>query len=130
MSAFLDSTPSLEVSVENVIGGRRYPEAGETVATIDTGYAGFLGVPAGAFDELKLGELELLGRTMVFANGAKAESRGSYARLRLKQADVSLYGFVETWDGLDEVLLGTEALSSFRLELDYCLRLISIQKCG
>ncbi|MDG6964797.1 MAG: clan AA aspartic protease [Nitrososphaerota archaeon] len=130
MSAFLDSTPALEVAVENVIGGRRYPIAGESLATVDTGYAGFMGMPSDAFEELGFRELELDKRALVFANGERTESEGSYARLRIKESGDSVYGFVETWRGLDEVVMGTDALSSFKLEVDYCLGLVSIQRCG
>ena len=130
MSALLDSTPSLDVAVENVFGNRRYPGDGDALAVVDTGYAGFLGVPPGVFEDLGLDQLELQERTLVFGNGGRAKARGSYARLLVKQPRAKVYGFVETWEGLDEVVIGTEALSRFRLEIDYCLGVVNIQKCG
>ncbi len=130
MSGFLDSSPTLEVSVENVLLGRRYPATGEVLAVLDTGYGGFLGVPEDVFDDLALGDFEPLKKTLILANGNRIESKGTYGRLRVKQAGASVEGYIETWPGLDELLIGSEAMSSFRLDLDYCLRRLSVQKCG
>ena len=120
----------MKVSIENVLTNRTYPDTGHTIAVVDTGYAGFLGVPAEVFERLGFRDLELEKKTMLFADGKRLEAEGSYGRLGIEQADTKLDGFVETWAGLDEVLLGTDALRHFRLDLDNCLRMISIHKCG
>lgn len=130
MSHFVDSTPTLRVEIENLLFGRKYPATGETIAVLDTGYSGFLGVPGDVFDELQLGNVDTQPRTVVVANGERVASKGTYARLRIRQASAMADGFVETWPGLDEILVGGAALGSFRLDLDYCLRRLSIQKCG
>ena len=38
-------------------------------------------------------------------------------------------GFVETFAGLDEILLGTEALLETKIVLDYCAKRVKLEKC-
>ncbi len=129
MSIFAGSTPTVLVSVENVFSGVRYPEAGETPAVVDTGFEGFLGVPGSLFERLGLALPHPRERTLVTADGKEIPTQGAFARLAFPSSRTVLEGLVETWPGLDEVLLGTEALRAFRVELDYCIRRISMTKC-
>ena len=130
MSPFADSTPTLEVGIENVLLGRRYPPRGHALAVLDTGFGGFVGIPEEIFSGLGLDELSVQERSLAVANGEKVTSRGTYARLSVRQTSGTLEGFVETWAGLDEILVGSEALRHCLVELDYCLRRWSMQKCG
>lgn len=130
MSAFIDSTPTLRVEVENVFLNKRYPSSGHAIAVLDTGFSGFLGVPADVFDELDLGALDTQAGEVVVANGERVASRGTYGRLKIRQASAAVSGFVQTWQGLDEILVGNQALKAFRLDIDYCLRRLAVQKCG
>ena len=130
MSAFIESTPTLEVTLENPLLGRRYPTEGTAVAVVDTGFGGFLAVPEEVFNVLGLGEQEPLRRTVVLADASRTSSRGTFARLSIGQARASVEGRFETWRGLDEILIGSEALEPFRLDLDYCLRRMTIVTCG
>ena len=117
------------VSVENVFSGARYPEAEEAPAIVDTVFEGFLGVPARLFEELGLTLPNPTERVLVVTDGKEIPTKGAFARLAFPGSGTALEGLVETWHGLDEVLLGTEALGAFRVELDYCIRRISMAKC-
>lgn len=99
------------------------------VAVIDTGYEGFLAIPSDIFKHLKLDALQLQSRTLVLANGDILTSKGAYATLEIPQIPIKLSGFVETYNGLEEIILGVEALSRFKSTLDYCTKRISIQPC-
>jgi len=39
-------------------------------------------------------------------------------------------GFVETMAGMDEIIVGVEALSKTRVLLDYCAKRVSLEKCS
>ena len=99
------------------------------VATIDSGYEGFLAIPMNVFEQLRLDELQQSSRTLVLANGEILISKGTYATLRLPHLSVKLDGFVESYRGLDEIILGVQALSHFNAILDYCSRRVSLRAC-
>jgi clan AA aspartic protease len=129
LSAFLNLTPTVQIVLENPFSGIFYPPDGSVVATIDTGYEGFLTIPMNLFEQLRLHELQESRRTLVLANGEVLTSKGAYATLRLPHLSVKLDGFVETYQGLDEIILGVEALSNFNAVLDYCSRRVSLRTC-
>ena len=130
MSSFNDSTPALQVRIENPLLGRAYPDQDRSLAVLDTGFSGFVAVPSDVFGALGLDELEVEERVLTAANGEKVRSKVTMARLTVYDASTVVDGYIETWDGLDEILVGSEALGAFRLEIDYCLRRLSVQKCG
>ena len=129
MSAFLNLTPTVRIVLENPFSGKFYPPDGSVVATIDSGYEGFLTVPMNVFEELRLDELQQSSRTLVLANGEILTSNGTYATLRMPHVSVRLDGFVETYPGLDEIILGVQALSHFNVILDYCSRRVGLRTC-
>jgi clan AA aspartic protease len=129
LSALLNLTPTVRVALRNPFSATRYPPEESVVAVIDSGYEGFLAVPLDVFKQLKLDALQLQRRTLVLANGAILTSRGTYATLEIPHIHIKLTGFVETYDGLEEVILGVEALSRFKSTLDYCSKKISLQPC-
>jgi clan AA aspartic protease len=129
LSAFLNLTPTVQIVLENPFSGTSYPAEGSVVATIDSGYEGFLTIPTNVFEQLRLDELQQSSRTLVLANGKVLTSNGVYATLRLPYLSVELDGFVETYEGLDEIILGVEALSHFNATLDYCSRRVSLHAC-
>lgn len=129
MSSFLSLTPCVQIVLENVFLRKVYPYEGSVSAVIDTGYEGFVCVPGSVFEEL---ELNLIGgerRKMALANGTFSNAKGSPATVRIPHLAMKLDGFVETFAGLDEIIVGVEALSGMRLTLDYCTRRLRMEKC-
>jgi clan AA aspartic protease len=129
LSAFLDLTPTVQIVLENPFSGTLYPPDGSVVATIDSGYEGFLTIPMNLFEQLRLDQLQQTTRTLVLANGEVLTSKGAYATLKMPHLSVKLDGFVETYRGLDEIILGVEALSHFNAILDYCSKRVSLRTC-
>lgn len=129
MSAFLNLTPIVRVALGNPFSGVRYPSKESVVAIIDTGFEGFLAVPTDVFEHLKLDELQQQNRNLILANGDVVTSSGVYATLEMSHPPVKLNGFVETYNGLEEMILGVQALSRFKSTLDYCSMKISLQPC-
>jgi clan AA aspartic protease len=126
LSAFLNLTPTVQIILENPFSGTTYPADGSVVATIDSGYEGFLAIPVNLYEQLRLNELQQTSRTLVLANGEILTSNGAYATLRLPHLRAELDGFVETYQGLDEIIFGVEALSHFSATLDYCSRRVTL----
>lgn len=106
-----------------------YPFDGSVNAIIDTGYQGFLSVPASVFDNLLLNKLVTEERRVSLADGTFSKARGCYASVLIPHLSMKIDGFVETFTGLDEILLGVEALVDTRLVLDYCMKRVRIGKC-
>jgi clan AA aspartic protease len=129
MSGLLNLTPTLRIVIENPLLGKSYPPTGELVAVVDTGYEGFLAVPREVFASLSLDELQQEKRTLILANGTALGSEGAYGTLRVPAVPLKADGLVETYEGLEEVLLGVEALSSSKVLLDYCSRRIKVERC-
>ena len=100
------------------------------VAVIDTGYEGFLAVPTDVFEHLHLHELQQQRRDLVLANGDIVSSNGVYATLEMSHPPIKLSGLVETYSGLEEMILGVQVLCRFKSTLDYCSKTISLQPCA
>ncbi|MBI3116597.1 MAG: clan AA aspartic protease [Thaumarchaeota archaeon] len=129
MSSFLDLTPTVGVRLENTMLGKAYPTEESVLAVIDSGYEGFVAVPRKIFRVVALDELQLESRTLVLANGYPLTSEGAYATLGIPQISFRADGFVESYEGLDEILLGSQALRNLRVYLDYCSKRVRLQKC-
>jgi len=126
--AFLDLTPTFGVAIENPLLGKSYPSEGEVVAVVDTGYEGFVALPRDIFHRAAFDELQLERRSVLLADGSSLSSEGTYGTLVVPDVSLKADGFIETYGGLDEVIIGTEALSNLRLVLDYCLRRLHAEK--
>jgi clan AA aspartic protease len=129
LSAFLNLTPTVRVAVGNPFSRERYPPDESVLAVIDTGYEGFLAVPTDVFERLHLHELQQQSRDLVLANGDIVTSNGVYASLEMSHPHIKLDGFVETYYGLEEMILGVQALCRFRSTFDYCSKKIRLQPC-
>lgn len=129
MSSFLDLTPSVQIALENPLLGRTYPYDGSVNAIIDTGYEGFVLVPRLVFQELGLDKLQNERRTLALANGTPSKTQGTYAVLRIPHISFKMDGFVETFRGPDEIIVGVEALGRMNMLLDYCTKRIRLEKC-
>ncbi len=81
------------------------------------------------FEHLRLDELQQKTRALALANGEIVTSNGAYATLEVPHLPITLNGFVETYHGLEEIILGVRALSRFKLTLDYCLNKVGLQPC-
>jgi hypothetical protein len=81
------------------------------------------------FASLSFDELQLEKRRLILANGTVLSAEGAYGAFRAPDLPLDADGFVETYEGLGEVLLGVEALSRVRMLLDYCNRRIKVEAC-
>ncbi len=122
----LVEVPFLEISIENPFNGKIYPKDGQVLAIMDTGYEGFLMIPDDVFKLLDFGEFNLEERKLLLPNGNFIISRGTYGIVRA--GDFKLDGFIET-SKIDELILGIDFLSNFRITLDYCVKRLEIYKC-
>lgn len=129
MSSFLNLTPTVKLVVENPLLHRSYPEGGSVVGVIDTGFEGFLAIPRDLFQELGLDKLQVERRTLTLANGSQLSSEGVYATFMIPELSFKADGFVETYPGLEEILLGAEALTHLKVLLDYCLLRVKVEEC-
>ncbi|RLE99635.1 MAG: clan AA aspartic protease [Thermoprotei archaeon] len=125
--SLLGLTPVVWIRVRNPLLGRAYPGEGEAMAVIDTGYEGFLALPRDAFESLGLGELRLEERLLLLPGGRAVKARGVYVSVDVGGATV--YGFAETFEGLDELVLGQEFLANFKLVVDYCSASVALIPC-
>jgi clan AA aspartic protease len=119
----------MRVILRNPLLGKAYPQEGEVVAVVDTGYEGFVALPREVFASLSLDELRLEKRRLVLANGGILDAEGAYGAFTAPGPGLRAEGFVETYEGLQEVLLGVEALSRARILLDYCNRKTTVEPC-
>lgn len=115
--------------VENPLLRRVFPAEGSAAAVLDTGYEGFLALPRDTFHALAFDQLQVERRTLVLANGSLLRTEGAYGTLKLFDLTLPLNGFVETYKGLDEVLVGTVALTRLRILLDYCAGRVKLEAC-
>ncbi len=124
----LVGAPFLEISIENPFNGKIYPEEGKVLAIVDTGYEGFLMIPEDIFKFklLRFDELSLEERRLLLPGGNFIISRGTYGIVRV--GDFMCEGFIET-SKVDELILGIDFLSNFRITLDYCIKQLEIHKC-
>ena len=126
MSSLLGLTPTMRVVLRNPLQKKEYPLAGHLVAVVDTGYEGFVALPRDVFSSLFMG-LQVHKRMVMLANGTMVSSEGTYGAFRAEGIALEADGFVETYEGLDEVLLGVEALSHSSVLLDYCNRRVEVE---
>ncbi len=117
------------VVLENPISRKRYPERGEMIAVVDTGYTGFTLVPEHVYRELGLSLLEPHRSTARTADGRIVELRGSYAVVKIPGTGLSWEGLVETAPSIEEILLGTRWLRDLYLTLDGCTGTAVLEGC-
>ena len=129
MSSFLNLTPTVRVALKNPFSGERYPATESVLAVIDTGYEGFMAAPTDVFNKLGFNELQQERRTLVLANGTVLKANGVYGGVEMPHLASEMNGFIETYEGLDEIILGVDVLSRFKSTLDYCTQRITIEQC-
>jgi len=119
----------MRIVVRNPLLGKKFPEEGQVIAVVDTGYEGFVALPRDVFTSLSFDELQKEKRRLTVANGNALSAEGAYGAFRAPDIPLDADGFVETYEGLEEVLLGVEALSRARILLDYCSRRMKVERC-
>jgi len=96
---------------------------------IDACYEGFVSVPGAVFQDLGLNELRTEKRKILLADRTFVTSEGCYATIRIPHLSIRIDGFMETFPGLEETVVGTEALSETGRLLDYCARKVKVEPC-
>ncbi|MDE1854273.1 MAG: hypothetical protein KGI38_11090 [Thaumarchaeota archaeon] len=129
MSSFVGATPAVRLSVRNHLLGLSYPTVGSALGVVDTGYDGFLAVPAEIFSALGLDKLPSASRTVLAADGRPLKLASSFASVSLLGVGQSLDGPVESGPGMGEILVGTRLLRRFNIKLDYCSGVFRIERC-
>jgi clan AA aspartic protease len=129
LSTLLGLTPVVRLRLENHLLDKSYPPEGFLEGIVDTGYQGFVAVPKPIFASLSMPNLSTSRRRVRLADGSELKSEVGQGSAVLAGLGVEVDGPVETITGLGEVLVGTQFLSRFRIELDYCLRRVSLSPC-
>lgn len=99
------------------------------MAVVDTGYEGFIALPGDVFASLSLNELQPERRRLVLANGSILSAEGAYGAFEAPDIGLHSDGVIETYEGIEEVILGVEALSRAKVLLDYCDRRMTVESC-
>jgi len=129
LSGLVGLTPTLGIVLRNALLQKMYPLEGHVVAVVDTGYEGFIAVPPDVFESLSFGEGQRERRSLIAANGSVLAAEGAYGTFLAPNVPLKADGFIETYAGLEEVLIGVEALSQAKISLDYCTRRMKVQAC-
>ncbi|MDK2372818.1 MAG: hypothetical protein QI197_05515 [Candidatus Korarchaeota archaeon] len=121
----VDQIPYIRVKFYNPLSGKVYPELGEEWGVLDTGYEGFALVPSEVLH--KLGIRPSTERHLVLPDGRVIKSMGGYSTLI--SGDYKVDGLLESYEGLNEIIIGGEALERARVEIDYCIKSVTVIKC-
>jgi len=115
------------IVVSNPLSGRKYPEEGEVLALIDTGFNGFLIVPEdvfGAVGAVVVDEANIVGAC------CEVRAKVSPIRIIIGGLNLSIDGECLTYEGAREVVLGMEVLSKLRITFDGCRKEGHVGRCG
>ncbi len=121
----VDWVPYVRIQLYNPLTERRYPESGEEWGILDTGYEGFVLVPMEVLGHL--GIRPSVKRHLILADGRVIESKGGYSTLII--GDYEVDGLVESYEGASEIIIGGEALMKARVEMNYCMKSVTLTRC-
>ena len=113
----------------NSLLGTAYPERGDVLGILDTGYTGFILLPEATFDQLRLSELDIKKTPALSADGREVELLGAYGTVAFSEAGILVDGLVQTCEGASELLVGTDALRRIRVIMDFCREDVKIMPC-
>ncbi len=119
----------IPVVFESPLTDGRYPEKGEVLATLDTGYTGFALVPEDVYKMLGLDQLEPVRSRARTADGREIELRGNYAVISIPDIGLREEGLVETTSSAKEILLGVEWFEGVHLIVDGCSEVVVVEAC-
>ena len=107
----------IPIIISNPLSSKRYPEEGEVLALIDTGFDGFLIVPQDIFRVL-----DIVPSREATIIGVCCELKSEVAPIRIIIDPLNLIvdGECATYKGAREIILGIEAISKLKLILDGC----------
>lgn len=125
----IDGAPLLRIIIENPLLDAKYPQEGEILAIVDTGYEGFLAVPPDIYSALKFDQLIQQHGEIILPNGQVIRTNTAYGTIYMEQAQIKLDGLIETFPQLDEIILGQQALTNLNITLNYCQKHITIKPC-
>ena len=125
--SFQDSSVLVPIRIKNPFSGAVFPAAGEAEAVVDTGYSGFLLVPASVFEDLQIPKSK--AGTGIVGDGRRVRLDGGFATLELTAQGTTLDGFVQTMKGTNEILLGMEGLRESYFGFDGCARRAILERC-
>lgn len=129
MWPFVDGIPVLEISIRNPLIDE--VDSGETfVATLDTGYSGFLFIPERQFRDLGFSKLKTKSATATLADGSTLHMKSSFGSIVFPSLQgLTLDGLVETSKGASEILIGMEGIRLLSLKLDCCRKTVTAEEC-
>lgn len=128
---FLDSTPVIEITIRNPLLDQSFPSAKNGVmAVLDTGYDGFLTIPGSLFKNLGFHKLKTNRVKAVLANGKTTDLVGAFGSIIFHSSDnLVVDGLIETGAGQSEILIGMDGIRNLLVELDCCMKRLTVQKC-
>ena len=125
-----DLTAYVPIRLHNTMLDKTYPEGEESLlGVLDTGFSGFVLLPPRIFNQLRLDEMKPIVTQAILADGRKVALKGAYGSFSIPELDFFDEGLIETASGVLETIIGMEALSRLRLELDGCSRRLNGHKC-
>ena len=107
----------MPIVIVNPLTEKRYPNEGEVLALIDTGFNGFLTITKDIFEELGCIAYE---KAKIIGICCKVAAKKSPIRVAIPELNLTIDGECLTYDDAKEVLLGIEALSKLKLILNGC----------
>jgi len=86
-------------------------------------------VPETVFKELSFDQFSTEQRQLILANTLPVQSVGTFGEVIIPSIKNKFSGFIETVEGVEEIVIGTELLKNLRLTLDYCTRRTEVMRC-
>ena len=127
MRLYLHDGFYVPIVISNPLSGKKYPEKGEILALIDTGFDGFLIIPEDIFnslDALATHEATITGIC------CRVKAKISPIRIVIKDLNLSIDGECLTYEEAKEIILGIEALYKIRITFNGCRKEGKIERCG
>lgn len=127
--SFTDDALLVPIGLSNPLLDTEYPIDGRVMATLDTGYTGFILIPPNIFRALKLDELKPMSTKGQLADGRSIELQAAYGILRIPELPFEDEGLIETNPAITEILLGIRAIGRLKTMVDGCRRLLTMERC-
>ena len=129
MWPFLEGTPTIPVTIVNILGSGREERSASVTAVVDTGYSGFILLSEELFNRLGFDELTNESTSGRLADGSSVRMRSGYGTLRFSDLKHDLDGLVETCKGAETILLGMDGIQGLSLTIDSCAQESRARTC-